>query len=153
MNCWGWATWGDRWKNYRREPSEIIKVFDKKEIFEFDISNSGLFWSQVIDNITGKSNTWAIFWYATIFKNKGLCLNPSISYSENIGLDNSGTNSTRTNQFNHSYLNSSSIEKYPDEIVESSIALNRIVLFFKSQKKSLIKRASEKVIRILEKFV
>jgi len=37
-----------------------------------------------------KINTWAIFWYATIFKQGGLCLNPVQTFVENIGLDGSG---------------------------------------------------------------
>ena len=68
----------------------MIKNFSRKEISEFDLNDTGLFWSQILKNATSKINTWAIFWYATIFKHGGLCVNPYFSYSSNIGFDGSG---------------------------------------------------------------
>ena len=29
MNCWGWATWKDRWKNYKKS-LKINKKMEKK---------------------------------------------------------------------------------------------------------------------------
>ena len=44
-------------------------------IKEFNLVNSYDFWSQVIRNEKKIINTWAIFWYATIFMKRGLSLN------------------------------------------------------------------------------
>lgn len=92
MNCWGWATWRNRWQYFNKDPDLLIDEFSKQMIEEFDLNGTGLFWSQVLDNAENKINTWAIFWYATIFKHGGLCVNPYYSYASNIGFDGSGIN-------------------------------------------------------------
>ena len=93
MNCWGWATWKNRWKFYKKEPKKIIKNWSKSKIKKFNIDNNFNFFSQIIRNNEKKINTWAIFWYAIIFEKKGLCLNPTTSLTENIGV---GIDSTHT---------------------------------------------------------
>ena len=69
MNCWGSATGADRWKYYKKDVDETIRKFNKKDICRFNLDGVENFWEQVLSNI----NTWAIFWYATVFKNNGLC--------------------------------------------------------------------------------
>ena len=90
MNCWGWATWADRWQYYRRDPGGVIKAFTREEIFRFNLDGNFDFWRQVKRNAAGKIKSWAIFWYAAIFRHKGLCLNPTRSLVQNIGRDGSG---------------------------------------------------------------
>ena len=90
MNCWGWATWADRWKYYEKDVDKIINEFSNDDIKRFNLDGAEDFWSQVIANKDNKINTWAIFWYATIFKQNGLCLNPTQTFVENIGHDGSG---------------------------------------------------------------
>lgn len=91
MDCWGWATWADRWQHYEKEPLSLKETFTPEMIksFNMDGSEPGN-WCQIEDNISGRINTWAIFWGATIFKNHGLCLAPTKSLTKNIGLDSSG---------------------------------------------------------------
>lgn len=92
MNCWGWATWKDRWKNYKKNPSRLIKKWKKNEIEKFNFDNSYNFWSQILRNHNGTINTWAIFWYSSIFEKKGLCLSPLVSLTKNIGNDELSSN-------------------------------------------------------------
>lgn len=131
MNCWGWATWNDRWVNYEKNPKHLIDTWTNADIKRFNLSGAQNAWWQVKANYAGKLNTWAIFWYATIFKHNGLCLNPSISMVENIGLDGTGENCGVSNIFDAKKLGSKQIE-LPNEIQESTLALNRIILFYKS---------------------
>ncbi len=84
MNCWGWATWEDRWKNFDKNTPKILSVFDKEMIRNFDLNNSGVFWKQILNNKKGKINTWGIFWYASIFLNEGLCAHPKNSYVQKL---------------------------------------------------------------------
>ena len=89
-------------------------------------------------NQSGELNTWAIFWYATIFKNKGLCVSPWFSYVRNIGFDGSGTNCKKSKIKNQKYhLNNNGIFLGIDEEIESKHAFK---LMKKAYKKSLIKR-------------
>ncbi len=90
MHCWGWATWEDRWLHFEKNPQELVDAFTPEMIKRFNLDGCQNFWAQVLLNNSGKINTWAIFWYATIFKNNGLCLNPYNSYVQNIGFDGSG---------------------------------------------------------------
>jgi GT2 family glycosyltransferase len=94
MSCWGWATWKNRWKYYEKNPKKITDTWSQKMVDEFNFDNSINFFSQILRNQEHKINTWAIFWYANIFANKKLCLNPTFSHSENIGI---GKGSTHTN--------------------------------------------------------
>ncbi len=90
MNCWGWATWADRWQYYGRDPEGLIKSFTRKEILRFNLEGSHDFWDQARRNAKGRIKSWAIFWYATIFMHNGLCLNPTASLVQNFGRDGSG---------------------------------------------------------------
>lgn len=91
MDCWSWATWKDRWQYFKKDALYYKSIFTKKMIYDFNIEGSdpGM-WCQIEQNIEGKINTWAIFWYASIFLRNGLCLAPTKSLCKNIGFDNSG---------------------------------------------------------------
>jgi hypothetical protein len=135
MNCWGWATWQDRWKHFNKDPEKLINNWSPEQIHSFDLKNSGVFWKQVEDNYFKKIDTWAIFWYSAIFENKGLCLNPCDSLVQNIGLDGSGTNCGNNNDFdsNLNFLNLNNFI-FPDKPVISIFATNRIVKYYKKRK-------------------
>ena len=90
MNCWGWATWADRWSDFSKKPEELLNTFSKKDVRYLNLDGILNSWADVQANIDGRVNTWAIFWYASIFKNDGLCLSPVSSLVDNIGLDGSG---------------------------------------------------------------
>jgi hypothetical protein len=148
MNCWGWATWKDRWCFFEKDTSKLIREFAKDDIYRFNLDNSENFWSQVIGNNKGRINTWAIYWYATIFKNNGLCLNPVVSFVKNIGFDGSGTHCGKEN--NKSVpLNTSAALKFPEEIEENNSIVLSIMRYYKAQRKSLIVRIINKISRSL----
>jgi len=90
MSCWGWATWFNRWQYFEKDADLLIEEFSEDTIKKFDVDSN---WGQVVANAQNKINTWAVFWYATIFKQGGLCVNPYFSHASNIGLDGSGVHS------------------------------------------------------------
>ncbi len=146
MNCWGWSTWADRWKYYEKNVNNTIKEFSKDDIKRFNIDGVENFWGQVLANKTGKINTWAIFWYATIFKQNGLCLNPSQTFVENIGHDGSGVHCGDSCAFSGSLSMKKQIN-FDIKIEENSLAVERIQQFYKSQQKSFFVRAINKLAR------
>lgn len=93
-SCWGWATWKDAWKYFKKEPQDQFDELTTKNLwFEFTLRDAyPSYKSQIEQNISGQINTWAIFWYASIFLNNGTSLVPTISLVQNIGLDGSGEN-------------------------------------------------------------
>ena len=92
-NCWGWATWSNRWRYFKKNPKHIIHNWSKSKIKKFNFDNTSNYFSQIERNYNKTLNSWAIFWYATIFEKKGLCINPVKSLSKNIGY---GVNATNT---------------------------------------------------------
>lgn len=136
MDCWGWATWKNRWSSFQKKPNKLIKEWDKRKIYKFDLDGSGVFWSQIKNNASGRINTWAIFWYATIFDNNGLCLTPAQSYVRNIGLDGSGVHCGDVDIFKSEILNLNPNIKLKSNIICSEKAQIRLKEFYKSKRKS-----------------
>ncbi|MFV9972449.1 MAG: hypothetical protein AB8V41_02805 [Francisella endosymbiont of Hyalomma asiaticum] len=46
---------------------ETIRKFNKKDICRFNLDGVENFWEQVLSNKNRNINTWAIFWYTTVF--------------------------------------------------------------------------------------
>jgi hypothetical protein len=152
MNCWGWATWSDRWLYYQKNVDAIIAKFDSKMIRQFDLDSSGVFWSQVLANKEGRLDTWAIFWYVAIFLRKGLCLNPSITYVQNIGLDGSGVHCSAVSDEVTS-LNMNLNCQFPLTVNESLFVRERIKGYYKNKKNTLGVRLYNLYIRVKRKLV
>lgn len=135
MNCWGWSTWADRWRCYRKEPQRLVEQWSADRIEAFNLGGAHDFFCQVRDNVAGRIDSWAIFWYATIFENQGLCLNPTQSFVCNVGLDGSGTHGElrRVSQLNvdRLYCGLPPIEVAPD-----SHAIARVRDHLESQRPS-----------------
>lgn len=149
MNCWGWATWADRWQHYEKDVDKIIHEFSKEDIKRFNLDGVENFWGQVIGNKEGKINTWAIFWYANIFKQNGLCLNPAQTFVGNIGHDASGAHCGETDVFKNNVSLSQNI-KFIKTINESDLAIKNLEIFYKNNQKSIFERAVNKVKRIIK---
>jgi len=132
ISCWGWATWDDRWQYFEKNPHKLIENFSQEEIYTFDLDGINVFWSQVIQNASHQINTWAVFWYATIFQKQGLFLNPSKTFVQNIGLDGSGMHCGYTKDYD-SELNTKRDIEFVSHIEENEIALNRIKLFYREK--------------------
>ena len=94
MSCLGWSTWKRAWDNYNHDTKTLYETITKsKEIlYKFNLDGVRNLHPQLENNLLGKSNTWAINWYATIFFANGLCLYPKQAMVEHIGWDGSGTN-------------------------------------------------------------
>jgi len=150
MNCWGWATWADRWSHFEKDTDKLLESFSKQDVKAFNLSNSENFWAQVLANKSSKINTWAIYWYASIFKNKGLCLNPSKTYVSNIGLDGSGEHCGATSKYT-SFLNTKDVVNFETVLSENSLALERIKTFYKHTKKPFMVKVINKVSRTIIK--
>ncbi len=139
MNCWGWATWSDRWFLYKKNIKETINEFTSNDIKRFNIDDTENFWNQILANESGNISTWAIFWYATIYKNRGLCVNPSKSFITNIGHDNSGTHCTSSDEYISELCMNDKID-FNIDISESAIAIQEVKNFYKNNKKNIFQR-------------
>jgi len=147
-DCWGWATWKDRWKYFERDPVKLVKEFSEEDIYRFNFDGSCDFWSQVQANLSGKIYTWAIFWCASVFRRDGLALYPRQSLVQNIGCDNTGVHCDDTNCYSV-ILNNNVVEYFPKLIKENEKSLFRIQMFFrKNNSISLLNKIFNRVKRL-----
>ncbi|NNN84135.1 glycosyltransferase family 2 protein [Vibrio sp. A8-1] len=144
MNCWGWATWNDRWQHFNKDPKKLIDKWKEEKIHRFNLDGTHDFWSQVLNNQSGKLNTWAIFWYATIFTNNGLCLNPYQSYVKNIGNDGTGENCGKVDIYSKE-INSSEIKMWPSRVLEDDDCVKQIKMFFKNSRIGFVSRVIRRI--------
>ena len=136
---WGWATWARAWKDFEPDIDKLIGQFDKQKINRFSIDGTMNFWKQMQEFKTGKNNSWAIRWYASIFLKGGLTLNPSHSLVHNIGHDGTGVHSNIEDTYKVK-ISQKQIRKFPTEIKENEKAHIAIRNFLKNRKGSLVKR-------------
>lgn len=125
MNCWGWGTWKRSWDHFSKNVDQLLRDFSYQDIVKFNLNEAHDFWIQVLANKRKKMNTWAIFWYATIFRMSALCLNPVQSLVHNIGHDNSGMHSKKSDSYETiaaSFCPSPELtEHVPDQVKQGEI--------------------------------
>lgn len=91
-DCWGWATWKDRWKDYIHDAKflkdQLIKL-NKLHLFEFGGH------IPILDaQIEGRIDTWDVQWHAVnIIQNRKSVFSKH-TFIQNIGQDGSGTHYT-----------------------------------------------------------
>jgi glycosyltransferase involved in cell wall biosynthesis len=136
---WGWATWSRAWKDFEPDIDKLISQFNKQKTHQFSIDSTMNFWKQMQEFKTGKNNSWAIRWYASIFLKGGLTLNPSHSLVHNIGHDGTGVHSNIENTYQVK-IAKNPVRKFPAEVKENEQAHRAIRSFLKNRKGSLMKR-------------
>ncbi|REJ82291.1 MAG: glycosyltransferase [Bacteroidetes bacterium] len=89
--CWGWSTWSRAWKQMNRNAQQLHDIITERKLEEkFDMNGAYPYFHLLKHTLAGKSDSWAIRWYASVFLNKGLSLYPSSSYIINEGMEGSG---------------------------------------------------------------
>jgi len=144
--CWGWATWERAWGDFEKDVSVILK-FNRSMIKHFNFDNTYNYWVQLVLNKSGKLNTWFVFWYTTLFLKRGLSLFPARSLVQNIGIDNSGTHSGKSNDYDVE-LSSRPIKIEAIPCVESEVGYKMHRQYFRKLKPSISQRISRKIFRV-----
>lgn len=139
-NSWGWATWDRAWSHFNSDINNLTDDFTSEQIHQFSIEGKENFWKQVKEFKAGKINSWAIRWYASVFKNNGLVLYPRNSLTQNIGNDGSGTHTAAETTY-QVVLANKKITEFPQEIQEHAKAYQSIKYFYAHRKGSLLQRA------------
>lgn len=123
-SCWGWGTWARAWQYFHRDSADIVALFGVEDIRRFNLDGSLDYWSQLLANHKGRLKTWAVYWYACVFAQGGLCLHPRSSLVDNIGHDGSGTNcgADSSQQFP---VCTFPITQFPEGVSENTAAMER----------------------------
>lgn len=148
-HCWGWATWENRWKLYKRDIKWVKENFNKFDIEEINLKNYANYFGDFILNEKGKIKTWAIFNYLLCYKHNALNLAPKISYIKQIGFDGSGVHCSNEDIYNAKNINTKFPIQFPKYIEESKIALTRIQNFHQNLKKPIHIKIKNKIIKIM----
>jgi len=129
-SSWSWATWKDKWNVFSYNDEVFKDCLEHKAKFNYDESYN--YTDMVNDQLKGKINSWAIYWYASVFLQKGLTLYPSKALVENIGFDGSGTHCGKAKEVNKLY---NKVYILTDNIKEKDINRRHISSFLKHQHK------------------
>lgn len=138
-SSWGWATWDRAWKKFEPDIDKLISQFDSVKRHQFSIESTMNFWKQIKEFKSGRNNSWAIRWYASIFLNQGLTLNPACSLVHNIGIDGTGIHSGKNNIYDVQ-ISQERITEFPAIIEENQEAYLAIKDFLKHRKGTLLQR-------------
>ena len=95
MHGWGWASWRRAWKYFDETMETItlkeVKMTVKKRYKDFNIKD---YWQRWFPRIKKEhSSIWDYQWTYCIMAKGGICINPSLNLTSNIGF---GADSTHT---------------------------------------------------------
>lgn len=146
-SCWSWATWARAWKYYKKDSEYYIEIFNQQMINDFNLNGSYKYFDQITLNKSGKINTWAIFWYASLYLKNGLSLHPRESYVKNIGHDGIGIHCSESHVFDVAFIKKPKLN-FSLDINENEKGRNAHEDFFNSLKIPLHKRILNKINKI-----
>lgn len=91
-DCWGWATWKNRWEEFEYDGKKLLNNLQTtKRINQFDLKGAYPYANMLERQASGYLDSWAIRWHASMFIQNRLSLYPSQTLVENYGQDGSGT--------------------------------------------------------------
>ena len=125
----GWATWARAWKYYDDDAAKLYHIWESRWD-EFNVVGTHL-QEQLYDNYVGTLNTWFIKWHAVMLQSGGLTLYPGKSLTNNIGFDETATNSCVTNKFDVVPVESIRVSRIP--LRESKLAAHEIYAFYQGR--------------------
>ena len=84
-DCWGWATWKDRWAQFEPDPASLHGMLKQKNLVDkFNAYGSYDMESLLLDQVNGNGNSWAVQWTAVSITNDWLSLYPNPSLTHHI---------------------------------------------------------------------
>jgi GR25 family glycosyltransferase involved in LPS biosynthesis len=151
-DCWGWATWKDRWSMFEPNGTKLLSELKRKgDSRRFDFNGAYLYSQMLEDQIAGKNNSWAVRWHASTFLKNKYTLYPGKSLVLNIGNDGSGTHCGETSVFSSELCNEV-INVVPINVEDSQKALHAIENYFRKQKRGFLVRLMQLVAKIYGKL-
>lgn len=147
-DCWGWATWKRGWELFDPDGKKLLdEIRQKKMREEFDSNGAYPYTKMLEDQIRGKNNSWAIRWHASAFLKGRLTLYPGRSLIRNIGTDESGTHSGKTDMYDVAISRDPvSVSEIPIE--ENRIAREEIERFLRNIRPGFASRFRRRIARV-----
>lgn len=136
---WGWGTWRDRWEqtdwSFSYYDDFMRHSYEKKA---FCRGGDDLL-PMLIDEKQGRSSAWDIQFAFAHFCNHAISIVPSISYTNNIGQDGSGTHCQQIEVSNENgcALNQNDSPKFLDNLYFDNRIINLLYSVFTQKKRPL----------------
>lgn len=131
-DCWGWATWRDRWSEYNPDGPALLRELKARNLCHaFDFDGAMGFVQMLEDQIAGRNNSWAVRWHASCYLRDRLILYPGRALAQNIGQDGSGTHSLVQNDTLNVMLSPTPVGVGGIAIEESAVARQAICSFLR----------------------
>jgi GNT-I family len=89
---WGWATWARAWRHF--DAAAIgweVLARDAELRRAFNLDGTYDYASMLEKQMAGRSSSWGIRWYWSVFRRAGLVVYPPVTRVRNTGFDGSGT--------------------------------------------------------------
>lgn len=146
-DCWGWATWRDRWEEFERDGSKLLAELRARRLQrEFDLDFSYQYTHMLERQVQGTTNSWAIRWHAHNFLRGKLALYPKESLVLNLGNDGSGTNMKISKSYETNLENSiPTMKRVP--VVENIYMRKQLARYYEQQFPPSFKHRMRKAIR------
>jgi hypothetical protein len=137
-DCWGWATWKDRWELFEPDGSKLLKDLTEKNLLKkFDFNGAYSFSGMLKAQINGLNNSWAIRWHASMFLLNKFTLYPGKSLVSNIGNDGTGIHCEST-EFYSGELSDFAVDIKAIPVEESKQAYMQFEKFFRKRSPVLL---------------
>lgn len=90
-DCWGWATWCDRWQAFNGDSIDLLKKLHRQGLMRQFNSYGFRPLYLLVKQSLGEIDSWYIRWHAANFLAGRLTLHVGQSFVLNTGTDGSGT--------------------------------------------------------------
>lgn len=124
-DCWGWATWKNRWEEFEEDAEKLyqrIRALGLEKVF--DVGGAYPYTNMLERQASGKLDSWAIRWHASMFLSNRLSLYPAVTLVDNLGRDGSGMHAGDTIKVNRS-LNISTPKIGDIPIIEKKVVVKK----------------------------
>jgi hypothetical protein len=158
-DCWGWATWRDRWKVFDPDGPALLAELRRRGLMRaFDFEGTMGFMRMLEDQIAGRNDSWAVRWHAACFLKDLLILYPGRPLAQNIGQDGTGTHNLNADDAYDVLLSPTPVKVGGVPIVESKSGRAAFRAFFRRSQPqtSLLDRAAQaarKAVRLARRSV
>jgi hypothetical protein len=148
ITSWGWGTWARAWKKFDPMATgyEVLKTNSQLQ-YQFNLNGSYPYTNMLFAQMEEKTiDSWAIRWWWSVFKEKGITLYPDCSLIKNIGVGQDATHTSTTsfpiNESEFSKNLNYTITKFPFEILANLEKFQIVIAFLKLNDGKKVKYSS-----------
>jgi len=118
-SCHGWATWERAWKYFEEIPQEYKNLQNDSNMrYLFDLDDSYPYSEMLRLQMEEDIDSWAIRWWWSVFKNKGLSLFPDKTLIANIGFNSEAVHTKKVLKGYNKYFNENNkVRIFPNKVI------------------------------------